>query len=158
MPVFLLLKLIHIISATVLFGTGLGTAFYFWRVQRTGDARLIATVAHNVVLADWWFTTPAIIIQPLSGIAMMSLMGYALTTPWIVSTLALYGAAGACWLPVVWLQLRLRDLALSAASQGQSLGPLYQKYFRLWFMLGWPAFISVLLIFGLMIYRPLLWG
>ena len=151
MTAYLLVKYIHILSATVLFGTGLGTAFFFWRAHQTGDARVIAVVAHHVVLADWWFTTPAIIVQPASGVLMLSLSGYAAAPPWLFLSYVLYGVAGACWLPVVWLQWRMRELARQAAAQNQALSETYRRYFRIWFVLGWPAFISVLFIFGLMI-------
>ena len=149
-----LIKLIHIISSTLLFGTGLGTAFHFWRAHRTGDPRIIASAARTTVLADWLFTLPAVIVQPLTGWWLMQQLQLSWSTPWIVAALILYAVAGACWLPVVWLQMRLRDLA-AGADRGQ--GPLpaeYHRLYRLWFLLGWPAFAAVLAIFVLMIARP----
>lgn len=150
---FLILKLIHILSATVLFGTGLGTAFYMWRAHKTDDARVIAAVAGQVVMADWLFTVPAVIIQPVTGLMMMSLAGYTLSDGWIIWALVLYVITGACWLPVVWLQLHLRDLANAAVVNNTPLPDEYYRKFMLWFSLGWPAFISVMIIFVLMVFR-----
>lgn len=151
---YILYKTIHILSATILFGTGLGTAFHMWRADRTGDLRVIATAARQTVLADWLFTTPAVIIQPLTGILLLFEAGYSLDEGWIILSLVLYALTGACWLPVVWLQIRARDLALTALRDGKGLPPLYRRYMRIWFALGWPAFLSVIAIFTLMIIRP----
>lgn len=148
------LELIHVLSAAILFGTGLGTAFAMWRGDKSGDARVVAAVARAAVLADWVFTTPAVIIQPATGLALMKLLGYPLTTPWIVASIILYVMVGACWIPVVWLQYRMRDLAQSAAASGLSLPPQYRSYYRLWFALGWPAFGGVIAIFWLMVFKP----
>src|SRR5688572_1006143 len=115
MSLYLTLKLVHILSATLLFGTGLGTAFFMWRAHVGGDPRVIASVARNVVLADWWFTTPAVILQPLTGLWMVHLVGWHWTQPWIVAALALYVVAGCAWIPVVWLQMRMQVLAQQAA-------------------------------------------
>ena len=153
-----LLKLLHILSSTVLFGTGLGTAFAMWRANATGDARVIAVVARNVVLADWLFTTPAVIVQPITGIFLTRELGYSLTTPWLIVTLALYALAGLCWVPVVGLQLKMRDLATQASHSGTPLPAAYHRHFRRWFALGWPAFLAVIGIFGLLVYKPVLWG
>jgi len=151
---FLFLKTLHILSATLLFGTGLGSAFYLWRAHRGGDVGVIAGVSRNVVLADWLFTTPAVILQPLTGFWMMSLAGYSLTAQWLWLALLLYALAGACWLPVVWLQMRIHRMASDAVANGTPLPPLYDRYMRLWFVLGWPAFIAVLAAFFLMVMRP----
>ncbi len=149
---YLIIKVIHIVSATILFGTGLGTAFQMLMVHRTGNARAIAAVATNVVRADLWFTTPAIIIQPVTGFALVHLAGFNPFAPWLVTAYVLYGVAGACWLPVVWIQIRLRDLAVAAK---QDVLPLsYHRLFKLWFALGWPAFAAVLAIFWLMVAKP----
>lgn len=156
MELYPFVKLLHILSATILFGTGLGTAFYLWRAHRTGDAHVIAVVARNVVLADWIFTTPSVLLQPLTGLWLLSIMGYSLTTPWIVLSLALFILAGACWLPVVWLQIQMRNMARDAAMKKTPLGKTYQRCFTLWYSLGWPAFGAVLVIYYLMIFRPAL--
>lgn len=154
---YLPIKLLHILSSTVLFGTGLGTAFSMWRAHLGGDPRVIAATSRNVVLADWVFTTPAVIVQPASGIALITILGYPPTTPWLVVTYALYVLVGACWLPVVWLQLRMNRLASVAAERGEPLPPAYHRCFSAWFALGWPAFIGVIAIFALMIWKPVLW-
>jgi uncharacterized membrane protein len=154
MDPYLLIKLLHILSATLLFGTGLGTAFYMWRADRSGEVAVIAGVARNVVLADWWFTTPAVILQPLTGIWMMLARGEDVTVFWLHWSIALYILAGLCWLPVVWLQIKMRHLANSALATGQPLPGLYHRYMRAWLLLGWPAFIAVLVIFYLMVMRP----
>jgi len=148
------LEFIHILSATLLFGTGLGTAFAMWRAHRTGDARVIAAVARGVVLADWVFTTPAVLIQPATGALLVELHGFPWTLPWLVAALAIYVLVGACWIPVVWLQMRMRDLARQAVESGRPLPPLYHRCYRWWFALGWPAFAGVLAIFWLMIFKP----
>lgn len=155
---YLLLRFVHILASTVLFGTGLGTAFSMWRVQRGGDVTVIAAVTRNVVLADWVFTIPAVIVQPLSGLALVVLVGHPLTAPWLIVSLVLFAIVGLCWLPVVWLQLRMRDLAAAAAADGQPLPDAYHRHFRAWFALGWPAFLGVIAIFWLMVWKPALWA
>jgi uncharacterized membrane protein len=147
-------KTVHILSATVLFGTGLGTAWFMWRADRSGDVAMIAATARNVVLADWLFTTPAVIVQPLSGLWLMHLVGYALTERWLLGTYGLYALAAACWLPVVRLQIRMRDLAAKAQLSGEPLPPDYRRLARAWFLLGWPAFLAVVVIVWLMVAKP----
>ena len=152
---FLAIKLVHILSATLLFGTGLGTAFFMWRSNRSNDIAAIAIVTRSVVLADTMFIMPAILIQPVTGYLMIEHMGYSLYTPWIFWSLVLYLLAGACWLPVVWLQMKMRDMAMEAVQNRKALPNTYGLYFRIWTCLGYPAFISVLIIFALMVFRPL---
>jgi len=151
---FQILKLVHIVSATLLFGTGLGTAFFMWRAHRSGDAATIAQVSRSVVLADWLFTAPAVIIQPLTGLRMMALAGYSFSQYWLLLSVGLFVLAGICWLPVVWLQRRARDLSATAVRTGAPLPKVYRLYMRIWFWLGWPAFVAVLVIFWLMVVRP----
>lgn len=151
---YLLYKTLHILSSTLLFGTGLGTAFHMWRADATGDVRVIAAAARQTVLADWLFTTPAVIAQPLTGLMLMNEMGYGFGEGWIWLSLGLYVLTGACWLPVVWLQLRMRDMAAAALRDGTALPPLYRRHMRVWFALGWPAFLAVVAIYALMVYRP----
>jgi uncharacterized membrane protein len=148
------LKLIHLVGACVLFGTGLGIAFFMWMAHRTGDPGTIASTARVVVIADAVFTAAAVLLQPLSGAALAQVMGYSLREPWIVASFALYLMVGACWLPVVWLQLRLRDIARVARDTGMPLPAQYRRLFRIWFWLGWPAFAGVIAIFVLMIAKP----
>ena len=152
-----LVKTVHILSATVLFGTGLGTAFHMWFAHRTGEPRTIAAVARNVVRADFWFTTPAVILQPASGLALIHLSGIDPTAAWLMATYGLYLLIGLCWLPVVWLQLRARDLAEAAVRNGHALPDAYHRAMRLWFGLGWPAFLGTMAIFWLMVAKPDLW-
>jgi uncharacterized membrane protein len=150
----LILRYVHIISATLLFGTGLGTAFHGFAAGLSNDIRAMAVVNRNVVLADWLFTTPAVIVQPVTGVWLVVELGYPLTTPWILWSLALYVLVGACWLPVVWLQIRMRHMAVAACNSGTPLPEHCRRYARWWFALGWPAFIGVLAIFWLMVFRP----
>ena len=154
MNIYAALKFAHVISSTVLFGTGVGTAFFMWMSHRSGHVVTIANAARVTVLADWLFTTPAVIAQPLSGIALMRLVGYPPSTSWLVLSIVLYLLAGACWLPVVVLQLRVRDLSAAAAREGTALPLAYHRYMRWWFALGWPAFLAVLGAFWLMIAKP----
>ncbi|MGE0208260.1 MAG: DUF2269 family protein [Lysobacteraceae bacterium] len=151
---FLLVKTLHILSSTVLFGTGLGTAFFQWMAYRRGEVAAIAVTARHVVLADWLFTTPAIIVQPLTGFWLLHLMGLSWDASWIRLSLGLYALAGACWLPVVWIQYRLRALAEAADAAGAPLPPSYHRLMRLWFALGWPAFAGLVAVFWLMVAKP----
>jgi uncharacterized membrane protein len=151
------LKAVHILSAAVLFGTGLGTAFHMWLAHRSGDVKVIATVAQNVVLADLLFTTPAVVIQPATGAALIWLSSIDPLASWLIAAYGLYVLAGICWLPVLWLQIRARDLARAALRGGTALPPTYHRLMRLWFALGWPAFIAVIVIFWLMTAKPELW-
>jgi uncharacterized membrane protein len=153
----LLLKLIHVIGAAVLFGTGLGIAYFMWMAHRTGDPAVIAATARMVVIADALFTAGAVIAQPVSGALLAWTLGYQISEPWLVASLALYLLIGICWLPVVGIQLTLRDLARAAAEAGTALPERYHRLFRIWYALGWPAFLGVIAIFALMIWRPHLW-
>ncbi len=151
---YLLLKYIHILSSALLFGTGLGTAFHGFLAFRSRDAHVIAAVGRSVILADWLFTSPAVIIQPATGLAMAILAGLPLTSGWIALSIVLYIFVGACWLPVVWIQIKLRKIAKESLSAGTPLPDKYFRYLRAWFILGWPAFTAVLAIFYLMIFKP----
>lgn len=152
---YLYLKIIHVISSTLLFGTGLGSAFYLYRAHLSKDLHAIAFAARNVVIADWLFTTPAVIIQPLTGFWMAALAHFPISSAWIVASLILYVLIGFCWLPVVWLQIKIRDLANTALKNHQALPDLYYAYMRIWFCLGWPAFIAVMVVFYLMVMKPI---
>ena len=150
---YLLVKWLHILSSTVLFGTGLGSAFYMFFVSRTRDSRAIAIVVRYVVIADWAFTTPAIIIQPLTGFHLMHLAGFPLTTPWILWSLGLYLLAGAAWLPVVWMQIRMRDMAAAASLANEPLPQRYWTFMRAWVTLGIVAFGALVYVFYLMVTK-----
>ena len=154
MTAYLLLKYLHVIGAAVLLGTGAGIAFFMLLAHRTSDAALIAGVARIVVIADFVFTATAVVAQPVTGAALAWQMGYSLWDGWIALSIALYLFTGAFWLPVVWMQMRMRDLALAAARDGQPLPPEYHRLFRSWFACGFPAFAAVLAIFWLMLARP----
>jgi len=154
---YLLLKWLHIVSSVLLVGTGLGSAFYLFFVNRSGNVQAQAVVARLVVRADAWITTPTIIVQPVTGFAMMHLAGFSFTAPWIALSLALYLLAGACWLPVLWLQWRMAHMAQTAATQGAALPVQYWQYARYWEMLGYPAFLAMLVTYYLMVNKPTLW-
>ena len=156
MDLFTLLKTLHVIGAAVLLGTGAGIAFFMLMAHRTGEARVVAHTAGVVVIADAVFTASAVIAQPLTGAGLAMLAGYPIFQGWIGLSLILYLVTGACWLPVVWIQLRLRDLARAAAAAAQPLPDEYRRLFRIWFALGFPAFGAVLATVWLMIARPAL--
>jgi uncharacterized membrane protein len=151
---FVVFKLIHVIGAAVLLGTGAGIAFFMLMAHRTGDARTVAAVARIVVIADFVFTATAVVAQPITGLLLSNEAGYPLTSGWILLSLALYVWTGAWWLPVVWMQHRMWKLAVQAAEADVALPPAYHRLFRLWFAFGFPAFAAVLAIFWLMIARP----
>ena len=149
-----LLRWSHIIGATALLGTGAGIAFFMVMAHRTGDAKIVAHTAATVVAADWLFTATAVIVQPISGALLADAMGLRLTEGWIVASLGLYVFTGIFWLPVVWIQYRLRNLAREADRSGGELPAEYQRLYRIWFACGFPAFFAVLAIIWLMITRP----
>lgn len=151
---YFLLKTIHILSSTILFGTGIGTAFSMWMAHRRGNVAAIAVAARHVVLADWLFTTPAMVIQPLTGFWLLHVMGIDWTVPWVWMSLVLYLVAAACWLPVVVIQYRVRKLADAAHRQGTVLPVAYFRLMRAWFALGWPAFFALVAVFWLMVAKP----
>lgn len=154
MEPIILVRMLHIIGACVLLGTGAGIAFFMVMAHRTRDPRSIAHVAGTVVIADLLFTATAVIAQPLTGITLAHLHGWRLSEGWIVLSLALYIATGAFWLPVVWIQLRLRDMARQAADAAAPLPSAYASLFKVWFWCGVPAFACVLAIVWLMVRRP----
>jgi uncharacterized membrane protein len=157
MTAHLALKYLHVIGAAVLLGTGAGIAFFMLLAHRTGEARVVAAVARIVVIADLVFTATAVAAQPITGVLLAWAIGHSLRDGWIVLSTLLYLLTGAFWLPVVWMQMRMRDLATTAAHEGRPLPPEYHRLFRLWFAFGFPAFAAVLAIFWLMIARPRLW-
>jgi uncharacterized membrane protein len=151
---YLILKWLHILSSTVLFGTGIGTAFQMVWAMRTRRTETIYSVASGVVWADWLFTTPAGIAQPVTGVALIHLAGYSPTEPWLLLTYAAYLLAFLCWAPVVHLQIRIRDLAGEALVRGAPLPAEASRLYRIWFALGWPAFGALVGVFWLMVSRP----
>lgn len=151
---YLIVKWLHIISSTFLFGTGIGSAWYLLFAVISNNVRAIAVVSRIVVIADWTFTATTMIAQPLTGFYLIHLAGFPMNSRWIVWSIALYVIAGLCWLPVVWLQMKLRDLSAQAAGQDTALPPLFWRYFKAWVALGIPAFFAFLAIFYLMVAKP----
>ncbi len=152
---YLTLKTLHILSMVLLFGTGLGSAFYKWMADRTRNPVHIAITNRHVVLADWLFTTPTVIFQPISGLWMAKLAGWPLSTPWIALSLTLYAIAGLCWLPVVWMQIRMQQIAQNVATRNGTLPDQYWRLARIWFWLGVPAFAAMVMVVILMVAKHL---
>lgn len=152
---YVVVKWLHILSSTFLFGTGIGSAWYMLFANVSRDVRAIAVVSRYVVIADWVFTATTAVVQPATGFYMAHLAGYPLHSRWLMWSITLYVLAGACWLPVVWLQMRLRDLAIDAVRDGTDLPPLYWRYFFTWVALGVPAFIAFVFIFWFMVAKPI---
>jgi uncharacterized membrane protein len=145
MNTYLVLKWLHIVSSVLMVGTGLGSAFYMFFTNRSGSVPAQAVVSRLVVRADWWFTTPTVILQPATGFAL---------APWLALSLGLFVFAGLCWLPVVWLQIRMAAIAAQAHRNAVPLPPLYARYQRWWELLGYPAFAAMVVVFYLMVNKP----
>lgn len=154
MEVIWLLRWLHILGAAVLLGTGAGIAFFMLMAHRSGEPRIIAHTASTVIAADWIFTATAVLAQPVTGVLLALAVGWPLTSTWLLLSVLLYVAVGALWLPVVWIQYRLRALARGAAAEDRPLDAGYRRLFRIWMACGIPAFILVLLILALMVVRP----
>lgn len=154
---YLWVKWLHILSATVLFGTGIGTAFHMYATHLRGEVTAIAAMTRNTVLADWLFTATAGIVQPVTGFLMVYLSGQDPYDSWLLATYALYVLAGLCWLKVVRLQYTMREFAAAAVESRSELPEDYHRAMRLWFILGWPAFVSLMIVFVLMVMKPDLW-
>lgn len=148
------LRWVHVIGASVLLGTGAGIAYFMVMAHRTKDAKIIAHTAATVVVADWLFTASAVVLQPITGLLLVYLVGWDLRDGWIVLSLVLYVVTGVFWLPVVWIQMRMRDIAQQAYEQGNGLPAQYYRLFGIWFACGFPAFAAVLGIFWLMLTHP----
>jgi uncharacterized membrane protein len=147
-------KWLHILSSTLLFGTGIGTAYYMICATLTRNPPIVAAVGKNVVTADWLFTATTIVIQPLTGFYLIYLAGIPLSARWISWSIGLYLLAGACWLPVIWLQIKMQRLAAEARDSNSNLPASYWRYFRLWIALGIPAFFALVVVFYLMVAKP----
>lgn len=157
MNAYLVVKTLHILSSVLMVGTGFGSAFYLYFTNRSNSVPAISTVTKLIVRADWWFTTPAVIFQPLSGLWLAYYVGWSWDTSWILLSLILFAVAGICWIPAVWLQLRMADLARSAETSGGLLPPSYWRYAKLWEWMGYLAFPAMLVVFYLMAAKPTLW-
>ncbi|HWL62184.1 MAG TPA: DUF2269 domain-containing protein [Steroidobacteraceae bacterium] len=151
---YLTLKTVHVVSSVLLVGTGFGSAFYLFFANRSNSVEAIGVVGRLVVRADWYFTTPAAVIQPVTGAMMMHKAGWPLSMTWIHGSIALYVLAGACWIPVLFLQVRMARLADTARREGSSLPPEYWTLARRWELLGYPAFAAMLVVFYLMVAKP----
>ena len=151
---YLIVKWAHILSSTVLFGTGLGSAYYMFFASRTRDPRVVSVVVKYVVIADWLFTTTTIVLQPATGLWLAHLMGIDLRSTWLMGSILLYLLAGACWLPVVWMQIRMRDMALEAVRAQSELPEKYWRFLRYWVALGIVAFVALVIVFYLMVAKP----
>jgi len=151
---YLSIKTLHLLSMVLLFGTGLGSAYYKWMSDRSRHVAHIAKTNRQVVLADWLFTLPTVIAQPLSGMWMLHLAQISYSTPWVMMSFYLYALAAACWIPVVYLQIRMRQLSQTAFASNQSLPAIYWSYTRIWFFLGIPAFLAMVAIVFLMVNKP----
>lgn len=153
MDSYLLLKMIHILSAVIIAGTGTGIAFFMFMTSRSKNVAAMAITARHVVLADWIFTAPAIVVQFLSGVLLMKQLGYSFTSTWFFLVMSLFIFIGICWIPVVIIQYRLRAIADGSLMTGR-IDPSFTKMMRLWTVLGVPAFTSLLIIFWLMVFKP----
>ena len=149
-----LLRWLHVIGAAVLLGTGAGIAFFMVMARSTGNVHVIAAVARIVVLADFLFTATAVVVQPVTGYLLARSIGWNLSESWLTLSLVLYAVTGLFWLPVVWIQIRLRAMAEQAAEQGTALPARFDLLYRLWFAMGFPAFAAVLAILWLMLNKP----
>ncbi|TNC83318.1 MAG: hypothetical protein CSH37_14865 [Thalassolituus sp.] len=148
---YFLLKMLHILSATVLTGTGAGIAFFMFMTWRSGNTEAIRVTTRHVVLADWIFTTPAVVIQLVTGLLLANRLGIAMLSPWMLAVTGSFIFIGCCWLPVVWIQYKLRALAGAEQFEREQ----FDRYMRLWTALGVPAFTALLVVYWLMVFKPL---
>lgn len=162
LPLYDVLKVLHIISAMFLFGFGLGTAWYMLRAKQSGNMNIMAMAFKQVVFADWCFTGASGVIQILTGLGMVGIKGYLLNLTayqlhnlWVYGSIIGYGIAALCWFPVVWLQIKLARMARTCVLQQSSPPPQFERYYRTWLTLGYPAFISLVMVYYLMSNRPL---
>jgi uncharacterized membrane protein len=154
MMLYFIVKYLHVLGAVVILGTGTGIAFFMLMAHRSGDPAFIARTAATVVIADMLFTLTAVLLQPVTGGLLMALSATTLAERWLVMSLGLYAVAGLFWIPVIFMQIEMRDLAQVALAQRQPLPPRYFALFRRWFGFGIPGFGSVMLILWLMVAKP----
>ena len=148
MNLYLWIKLVHILSATVLFGTGMGTAFFMLKAYLSQNEQAMKVTTNTVVMADWLFTTPAVVIQLVTGLWLTSRIHIAYDSSWFIAVIALYAFVGLCWIPVVWIQIRIRNMIANGCDRSE-----YQRLMRVWIALGVPAFSAVIAIFYLMVSK-----
>lgn len=154
MDIYTIIKVLHVVSSTILFGTGLGIAFFMFRSRFTESVEEKHYAVRTTVLADYLFTAPAVCIQPITGLWLVWQGGFDWTDLWLLATYIIYVIAGVCWLPVVWLQIKMKSMLAHALESGEALPKSYETLFRLWFILGWPAFIGLVIVFFLMVIKP----
>jgi uncharacterized membrane protein len=154
---YLTVKWLHVLSSTLLFGTGIGSAWYLLFAVISKNVQAIAVVTRILVIADWLFTGVTMIVQPATGFYLIHLAGFPMQTPWIKWSVVLFVIALLCWLPVVWLQMKMRDIAAAAMQQAAPLPAQFWRYFRAWVVLGIPAFFAFIAVFYLMVVKPA-WG
>lgn len=154
MDSYTLVKTLHILSSTILFGTGLGIAFFMFRSYFTKDLHEKYYAVRTTVLADYLFTFPAVVIQPATGFWLLSQSAYHWQETWLLVTYVLYAIAGLCWLPVVWIQIQLKKILAESIQSKTALPSRFHKLFKIWFCLGWPAFIGLMIIFFMMVLKP----
>ncbi len=152
---YLLVKTVHIVSATILFGTGLGIAFFMYRSRWTDDLSQKLFAIRTTVIADCIFTAPAAILQPTTGAWLVWTGGFQWDAGWLIASYILYAIAALCWLPVVWIQIKLKRIVAACLSSGVPLPEHYYRLFRIWFLLGWPAFTGLVAVFLLMVVKPM---
>jgi uncharacterized membrane protein len=154
MTLYFLVKYLHVLGAIMILGTGTGIAFFMLMAHRSREAAFIARTAGVVVIADALFTLSAVILQPVTGGVLMALSSTDIGERWLATSLVLYAVAGAFWVPVVFMQIEMRNLARAAAENGTPLPPRYHALFRRWVLFGIPGFGSVMIILYLMIAKP----
>jgi uncharacterized membrane protein len=151
---YLVLKYLHLLGAILILGTGIGIAFFMVMAHGSREPGHMARTAATVVVADGLFTATAVVAQPITGALLLHVTGLPVTEWWVLASIGLYGLVGAFWLPVVWMQARMRDLAKEAAASGRPLPPRYHELYRLWFLFGFPGFACVLIVLWLMLAKP----
>jgi uncharacterized membrane protein len=153
MEYYLLLKLIHILAAVVVTGTGAGIAFFMFMANRSNNPQTIYITAKHVILGDWIFTTPAVVTQIITGVLLMNTQGYSFSAPWFYWVIGMFSFIGVCWLPVLRIQYKLRELAKVSVDSNQ-ITPEFKLLMKTWTFLGIPAFTAILIIFWLMVFKP----
>ncbi len=153
MEYYLVLKLIHILAAVVVTGTGAGIAFFMFMANHSNNAQAIYITAKHVILGDWFFTTPAVVIQIITGVILMNIQGYSFSSPWFYWVVGLFLFIGFCWLPVLKIQYQLRELAKNSVDSNE-VTPEFKSLMKTWTLLGIPAFTAIMGIFWLMVFKP----
>lgn len=151
---YLILKVLHIVGATLFFGAGMASAFFKFKADLDGEIAGIVFAQRNIVLADWLFTVPSGFIMPITGIWMADIAGYSLWSGWVGWGMLLYAVAGLTWLPAAFLQIKMRDEAIAARDEGRPLSEAYTRWKRIWFVLGIPAFVAAVVTIVMMVLKP----